>query len=115
MQIDENVNDVHMNQNGLLRSALTVKVPGSDNHSHMLVYIVAAGDKLYTVSNFPEYLQEQLEEDIDERRLTDLNYDEDITHALNSLEKVQANGTALVGMMINSDFDSSYVITAVNA
>jgi len=52
---------------------------------------------------------------VDEKKIPDLNYDEEMTHALNILEKIQANGSALVSLMINSDFDSSYIITATNA
>ena len=81
----------------------------------MLIFIKIQGDKLYTVSNWPEYLQDQLEEDVDEKKIPDLNYDEEMTHALNILEKIQANGSALVSLMINSDFDSSYIVTATNA
>jgi len=54
----------------------------------MLVFLKMQGDKLYTVSNWPEYLQDQLEEDVDEKNINELNYDEEISHALNTLEKI---------------------------
>ena len=41
-----------------------------------MTFMVTEGDKMYTITNFPEYLQEQLEEDIDTKQNTYLNYDE---------------------------------------
>lgn len=49
---------------------------------------------------------------MDERKLTELDYDNDMSIAINALERVQANGSALSGLMVNADFDQSYIFTA---
>jgi len=43
-----------------------------------------------------------------------LNYDEEISRALNTAEKT-IPGAALASLMVNQDFDSSYIIFANNA
>ena len=80
---------------------------------HILVFTIMDGNKDYTVKNFPDYLQDMLEEDLDAHNKTQLNYDEEISSALNSLERA-IPGAALASLMVNQDFDSSYVIFANN-
>jgi len=53
-----------------------------------------------------------LEQDLDERKTTELDYDEEMSIAINAQERLQANGAALSGLMVNADFDQSYIITA---
>ena len=69
---------------------------------------------MYTVLNFPEYMQEQLEEDIDLNKLTHLNYDNDISRAISSQERT-IPGAALASLMIHDDFHSSYFVFANTA
>ena len=49
-----------------------------------MVFVITNDDQMYTVLNFPEYLQEQLDDDIDEKKKTHLNYDDEISRALNA-------------------------------
>lgn len=81
----------------------------------MLVFVVSQGDKMYSVLNFPEYLQEDLEEDLDVRNLKVLDYDKPISVALNAVERKMANGAALASLMTNTNFYDSYIILATNA
>lgn len=76
--------------------------------------MITEGDKDYTVMNFPDYLQDQLEEDLDGKGKQQLNYDAEVTRALNSAERT-IPGAALASLMVNQDFDSSYIIFANNA
>ena len=48
------------------------------------------------------------------QKLTVLNYDEEVSHALNSMERT-IPGAGLAALMVNYDFDSSFVIFANNA
>ena len=78
------------------------------------MFTIAEGNKDYSVRNFPEYLQDQLEDDVDVQKKTVLNYDEEISRALNSMER-SIPGAGLAALMVNYDFDSSFVIFANNA
>lgn len=98
-----------------MRCILTIAQPGTEIASHILVFIVSEANKLYHVVSFPEDLQEQLDEDLDVKRLANVNYDTEISLALNAAEKKIGNNAALVSMMVNGDFDSSYIIFATNA
>ena len=69
---------------------------------------------MYHVMNFHEYLQEKLEIDLDDKNLTKLNYDDEISRSLNACERT-IPGSALVTLMVNEDFHSSYIIFATNA
>lgn len=53
--------------------------------------------------------------DLDVKGLASVNYDTEISLALNAAEKRIGNNAALVSMMVNGDFDSSYIIFATNA
>ena len=66
---------MHNDVNGLLRCILTIKLPKYTAKCHILVFVVTEGDKCYIVTNFPDALQDQLENDLDNKRLTVLNYD----------------------------------------
>ena len=88
--------------------------PGSEKKCHTLIFSVTEGDKMYHVMNFHEYLQEKLEIDLDDKNLTKLNYDDEISRSLNACERT-IPGSALVTLMVNEDFHSSYIIFATNA
>ena len=81
---------------------------------HVLVFTIAEGNKDYTVRNFPEYLQDELENDLDVQGKSVLNYDEEMSRALNSIER-SIPGAGLAALMVNEDFDTSFVIFANNA
>ena len=67
---------VHLNENGVLRCDLALVLPGDETNSHMLVYFVDENiNKLYNVFNWDENLQDDLEEDIDKLKKTELDYD----------------------------------------
>ena len=83
-QIEDQIQNIHLEENGILRCALSLVQPGSQNKCQLLVFEIVEGDRLYTVANWPEYLQEQLEIDLDHKNLQVLNYDQEITMALNA-------------------------------
>ncbi len=60
---------------------------------------------MYTVRAWPDHLQEQLNEDIDIKRLNKLNYDEEVTRALNAEEKLIGHNSALASLMVNDGFE----------
>ena len=66
-QIEENIQNVHLEHNGVLRCILTMTEPGSEKKCHTLIFSVTDGDKMYHVMNFHEYLQEKLEIDLDDK------------------------------------------------
>ena len=70
---------------------------------------------MYMVCPWPDYLQEQLEEDVDVKKLKVLNYDEEISRALNAQEKLIGHGSALASLMVNDGFEQSYIIFANNS
>ena len=113
-QIGDFIQDVHNEHSGVLRCILSLTLPGGHSKCGILVFVESNIDKLYHVVNFPEYLQEQLEEDIDEKKLKQLNYDLEISRALNAEEKKIANGAALASLMVNDDFFQSYIVFATN-
>ena len=113
-QVNQIIQNVHMDYDGVLRCILSLQKAGEEQKYHILVFVIADGNKDYTVMNFPEYLQDQLEYDLDELKKTQLNYDEEISRALNSSEKL-IPGAALASLMVNQEFDSSFIIFANNA
>ncbi len=86
----------------------------SGRKAQICVFMIAGGNKMYTVRAWPDYLQEQLNEDIDIKRLSQLNYDEQMTRALNAEEKLISRGAALASLMVNDGFEQSYIIFANN-
>jgi len=50
----------------------------------IFVFEITDGDWLYSVTNWPVELQDQLEDDLDVKKLKKLNYDVEITRALNA-------------------------------
>ena len=94
-----------MQEDGILRCILTVKKPRSERKAQICVFVIGQGNKMYTVRAWPDHLQEQLNEDIDVKRLNKLNYDEDVTRALNAEEKLIGHGSALASLMVNDGFE----------
>jgi len=83
-QVESNIQNVHLHENGIIRCILTCTKPGTEQKSHICVFVVTEGDKMYMVCPWPDYLQERLEEDVDVKKLKVLNYDEEISRALNA-------------------------------
>lgn len=102
---------MHLDYSGVLRCILSLNKPGSEIKCHILVFVIRDSDQLYTVINFPEHLQEALEDDIDLNQKTQLNYDLEISRTINSIERTLP-GSALASLMINEDFHCSYLIFA---
>ena len=57
-QINEQIQNIHLDDEGVLRCIISLSQAGSEQKYHILVFAVTEGDKDYTVMNFPEYLQE---------------------------------------------------------
>ena len=64
-EVQENIQDIQMEQSGLLRCILGMKAAGSHKINHICVFEIADTDRDYYVKNWPEGLQEQLEIDLD--------------------------------------------------
>ena len=68
----------------MLRCVLTLVEPGTHMKCQIFVFEITDGDWLYSVTNWPVELQDQLEDDLDVKKLKKLNYDVEITRALNA-------------------------------
>jgi hypothetical protein len=75
-QVEANIQDVHLKYDGILRCILTVEQPRSKKKSNICIFVIGQGNKMYTVRAWPDYLQEQVDIDIDQKNLKHLNYDE---------------------------------------
>ena len=74
-----------MEESGVIRCILTIDKPGTQQKCHLIVFILLHNvDKIYYIRNWPEHLQDQLDEDLDINQKTDLNYDVEISLALNA-------------------------------
>ena len=94
----------------MLRCILSLNRPGTQVKCHILVFVRDEYARLiYSVKNFPETLQEKLEEDLDMHNLSYLNYDDEISRTINSHER-KMPGAALASLMINENFHCSYII-----
>ena len=80
--------------------------------THICIFEIKDGDKDYTVRNWPDEFQEQLEVDLDEKKLTNLNYDADITQAIITAELAIGRNVRLNCLIVNDDFTSSYMVFA---
>ena len=89
-----------------------MKNPGQLQTTHICVFEIIEGDRDYTVRNWPESFQEQLEIDLDEKKLTNLNYDADVTQAIIASELAIGRNVRLNCLIVNDDFSSSYLVFA---
>ena len=78
-QVQDNIRDIQLEENGILRCVLGMRAPGTQKTGHICVFEIIDSDRDYTVKNWPEAMQERLEIDIDDKKLTKLNYDAEIT------------------------------------
>ena len=64
-EVQDYIQDIQMEQSGLLRCMLGMKAAGSQKTNHICVFEIADTDRDYYVKNWPEHMQEQLEIDLD--------------------------------------------------
>ena len=57
-QVTDQIQNVHIDDDGILRCILSLERARTEQKYHILVFAIADGNKDYSVQNFPEYLQE---------------------------------------------------------
>lgn len=67
--MQDNIQEIQLDQSGLLRCILGMRAHGSQKTNHICIFEVSDADRDYYVRNWPEALQEQLEIDLDEKKL----------------------------------------------
>lgn len=68
-EVQENIQDIQLEHSGLLRCILGMRAQGSLKTNHICIFEVSEVDREYYVKNWPEALQEQLEIDLDQKKL----------------------------------------------
>ena len=106
-----------MDNQGILRCA--VAIGQAKNRAHFFVFQVYEGDRLYMIMRFKDQLQTQL--DLYKQKSAKqqtasasmmVEFDELLTKEINAQEHKVARNNALNSIVVNEDFESSFIVTA---
>ena len=83
----------------------------------MFVFQVFDGDRLYMIMRFQEQMQTQLnmhraQSSTGGQNPPNINFDDLMTRQINAQEHKVGKNNALISLVINTDFDSSFIVTA---
>lgn len=70
------------------------------------------GDRLYLIMRFQQQLQSKLLTQAQAKGQGEFNFDEMMTKLINAQEHKVGRNNVLTSLVINNDFDSSFVVTA---
>ena len=110
-EIETLINKAHLDNQGILRCSISV---GPVNQrSHVFVFEEMDGDRLYLIMKFQPQLQSKL---LLQKQAgagqTQVNFDEMLTKLINSQEHRVSRTNVLTSLVVNQDFESSFVVTA---
>lgn len=116
LDVETTINQAHLYQNGVLRCCLSLANGAS--YTHVFVFQVDLDvDRMYMILKFPDQFQESLETEKgktpgDTSKAARSTYDETITKWINVQEHKISKNNTLAGLVINSDFATSCIVTA---